>query len=208
MNCKAKKNGQEGLSRRQMLKCTVAGLATGLAAPRLWRLPAANAAAAVAGGRNMLITYYSRTGNTRTMANYVHDMVGGDLVEIKTVDPYPAEYRATTEQAKKELESGYKPPLTTKIESMESYDVVFVGSPCWWGTIATPVISFLSAYDFSGKTLVPFMTHGGSGLGRTMSHVTELCPNATVVQGLAIRGSAIGSSRNEVADWLRELNMA
>jgi flavodoxin len=196
------------MSRRDMLKFTISGLLAGFAAPVLLKPSMVHAAATKLQGKNVLVAYYSRTGNTRTMAKYIHSMVGGDIVEIQTVDPYPEEYRATTKQAKEELESGYKPPLTTKVDNMDSYDVVFMGSPCWWGTIATPVISFLSEYPMPGKTLVPFMTHGGSGLGRTMSHVRSLCPNADLEEGLALRGSAIDTSREEVSEWLQNLNMA
>ena len=195
-------------SRRRVLKLAVPGLLAGLAAPMLLGQPSARAAGPALDGKAVLTVYFSRTGNTRTMADFIHGMVGGDAVRIETVDAYPAEYRATTRQARKELDSGYKPPLKTKIGNMAEYDVVFVGSPCWWGTISTPVISFLSQYDFSGKTIVPFMTHLGSGLGRTMAHVRELCPSAFVLQGKAIRGDAVDSSRDEVAGWLRDLKMA
>jgi flavodoxin len=200
-----KKDGRKGFdpTRRSLMKYTLAGLFAGVAAPGLLRDAAAQAAEPALEGKKILVVYYSRTGNTRAMAEVIHATVGGDIVEIKTVNPYPAEYRATTKQAKEELESGYKPPLVTKIDSMASYEMVFVGSPCWWGTISTPVISFLSEYDMSGKTLVPFMTHKGSGLGRTMAHVRSLCPKATVKEGLAIRDGEVDSSHDQIATWLR-----
>lgn len=188
-------------TRRTLMKHALAGLAAGIAAPALWTDIVARAAEQAAEGKKALVVYYSRTGNTRQMAEVIHTAVGGDIVEIKTVNPYPAEYRATTKQAKEELESGYKPPLTTKVEGMPSYDVVFVGSPCWWGTVATPVITFLSEYDMSGKALIPFMTHKGSGLGRTMTHVRGLCPGATVKEGLAIWDGEVESSRGQIAAW-------
>ncbi|TVM32120.1 flavodoxin [Oceanidesulfovibrio marinus] len=203
-----KGTGPINSSRRSMLKRTITGLLAGIAAPAFSRLSLAHAASTRLQGKNVLVVYFSRTGNTHVMAGYIREMVGGDIVRIHTVDPYPEEYPATASQAKKELESGYKPPLTTKIENMASYDVVFLGSPRWWGTIATPVISFLSEYPLPGKTVVPFMTHGGSGLGRTMADVGSLCPDATIEQGLAIRGDAIRSSREEVFDWLQTLGMA
>ncbi|MGD9503979.1 MAG: flavodoxin [Syntrophobacteraceae bacterium] len=202
-----KKTARFDASKRAILKYVLPGLAAGLAAPGILGRSAIHAAGPALKGKKVLTAYYSRTGNTRTMASYIHEMVGGDIFEIQTVNPYPDEYEATTEQAKKELESGLKPPLKARVADMASYDVVFIGSPCWWGTICSPVISFLSDYDLSGKVLAPFMTHEGSGLGRTMSHVKEICPNATVVQGHAIRGGSIGSSRNETAGWLRELGL-
>lgn len=203
-----KKDDQFDQSRRNLLKIAIPGLIAGFAAPMLLSLPAARAAGTALDGKKVLTVYYSRSGNTRTMGNYIQEMVGGEGGRIETVEAYPSEYRATTRQARKELDSGYKPPLKTKIGNMAEYDVIFVGSPCWWGTIATPVISFLSEYDFSGKTVVPFMTHKGSGLGRTMSHVRQLCSSSTVLQGKAIWGDDIGSSRGDVVQWLSGLNMA
>lgn len=204
----SKKTLRFDASRRAFLKYGLPGLLAGLTVPDLLGYTGACAAGLPLQGRKVLVVYYSRTGNTRTMASYIHEIVGGDIFEVQTVNPYPDEYKATTEQAQKELKSGFKPPLKARVADMAAYDVVFIGSPCWWGTICTPVISFLSDYDFSGKPLVPFMTHQGSGLGRTMSHVEELCPNSTVIQGLAVRGTSIGSSRSEVAGWLRKLSMA
>lgn len=205
-----KKDKRKGFdpSRRTLMKHALTGLVAGIAAPALWSATVAKAAEQAAQGKKALVVFYSRTGNTLQMAQVIHAAVGGDIVEIKTVNPYPAEYRATTKQAKEELESGFKPPLATKIDKMAAYDVVFVGSPCWWGTIAAPVISLLSEYDLSAKTLVPFMTHKGSGLGRTEAHILSLCPGATVKDGLAIRDGEVASSRNQIATWLQRLGMA
>lgn len=187
------------VSRRNLFKAAFAGLMLGL-------LPGA-AFAAGSGNHKMLIVYYSRTGNTRTVAEEIHKQLGGDIVELQTVQPYPEAYRATTEQAKQELESGFKPPLKTKIENMDSYDVIAVGSPCWWSTVATPVITFLTEYDFSGKTIAPFMTHEGSGLGRTITHIRQLCPRATILEGLAIRGSNVTEAKKPVAAWLNKIGL-
>ena len=118
-----------------------------------------------------LVVYYSQTGNTRAVAERIRDLSGGDLVELVPVDPYPDDYSATTQQAKRELQSGYKPPLQTKVENVGAYDIICVGSPNWWSTVAGPVKTFLSDYDLSGKTLAPFITHDtGQGIksrGRT-----------------------------------------
>lgn len=193
------------LTRRTLLKGAAFGLLAGATA-RL--LPTAGPAfAAVAGSPSSLVVYYTRTGNTRAVAGFIREQTGGDVLPLDTAAPYPEEYRALTEQAKKELESGYKPALKTPIPSLADYDVVFVGSPCWWGTIATPVITFLTEADLSGKTIAPFMTHEGSGLGRSVAHIRELCPKSTVREGLAVRGSRAASSQDEVAAWLREIGV-
>ena len=194
------------LSRREMLRRTAGGLAggmlAGLAAPMF---ASGTLFAAQDDTRKFLTVYYSRSGNTQVMAGFIQKAVGGDLVRIETVHPYPEEYRATTRQAREELDSGSKPPITTKIANLTSYDVVFVGSPCWWGTIAPPVITFLAENDLAGKTVVPFMTHKGSGLGRTQSHVELLCPKSRMLKGLAVWGDDIAASQGDVRDWLRGL---
>lgn len=198
MNTYMHDNGID-LGRRNLFKAAIAGLVLGL-------LPG-TAFAAASGNPKTLVVYYSRTGNTRAVAKEIHKQLGGDIVELETVQPYPEAYRATTEQAKRELESGFKPPLKTKIENMDSYDVIVVGSPCWWGTVATPMITFLTEYDLSGKTIAPFMTHEGSGLGRTVTHIRQLCPKATVVEGLAIRGSNADEAQKPVASWLGKIGL-
>ncbi|MBF0528371.1 MAG: flavodoxin [Deltaproteobacteria bacterium] len=155
----------------------------------------------------VLIVYYSRSGNTRETANQIRQMPGGDIVEIQTVVPYPDDYDTVTKQARKELSSGYKPALKTKVGNIMSYDVIFVGSPNWWSTIATPVKSFLSEYDLSGKTIVPFITHGGGGLARSATDIAALCPHSTILDGLAVRGENAKNAQNSVSEWLRKLGM-
>jgi flavodoxin len=154
-----------------------------------------------------LVVYYSASGNTREIANQIKDIAKADIFEIQPVDAYPAEYRPLTEVAKKEIEAEYKPAIKSKIENIADYDVVFVGSPCWWSTIAPPVATFLSEYDLSGKTIVPFMTHEGSGLGRSVSDIKKLAPSATILSGRAFRGSDAKSAKGDVAEWLEELNL-
>lgn len=160
-----------------------------------------------AGNKKVLVVYFSHSGNTREIANQIKDATGGDIFEIQPVDAYTSVYDDLTKQAKKELESGYKPPLKTKVNNIEQYDVVFVGSPCWWATVAPPVMTFLSDYDLSGKTVVPFMTHEGSGMGRSVSDIKKLCPESTVLKGLPVRGSAVKEAKNDATKWLRELEI-
>jgi flavodoxin len=194
-------------SRRIFLKAAVTGFLAGVATQIVPGLSSASAAGKTSPDKKVLVVYYSRSGNTREMANQIHGMVGGDIVELQTVNPYPTEYRATTEQARRELDSGYKPPLTTKVANLASYDVIFVGSPCWWGTFAAPVKTFLSDSDLSGKTLVPFITHEGSGLGRAPADMARLCPKATLLEGLAVRGGSVKTARGDVESWLRKIGI-
>lgn len=194
------------LTRRALLKRAFTGLLAGAAAPALLALTPARAAGP-GGGRGALVVFFSRSGNTREVAGQVHGVVGGDLVEIRTRDPYPADYRETTTKAKQELESGYRPPITTRIADIRAYDVVLLGSPNWWGTVATPVMTFLSEHDLSGKTIAPFVTHGGSALGRSLADIGALCPGAVVTEGLAVRGTDARNARGDVADWLQRIGI-
>lgn len=192
-------------SRRNLLKYTVAGLLAGFGSRLLPHIPSAHAAATGAG--RALVVYYSRSGNTRVVAEAIHAAVGGDIVELQPVTPYPEAYRATTDQARRELASDYKPPLKNRIEQIEAYDVVFVGSPNWWGTVAGPVRTFLSEYDLSGKRIAPFITHEGSALGRSVADIKAVCPKAAVLDGLAVRGGRAASAQGEVSAWLKKLGM-
>ncbi|MEN6319389.1 MAG: flavodoxin [Syntrophaceae bacterium] len=157
------------------------------------------------GTKKILVAYFSHSGNTREIANQIHKSVGSDIFEIQAVKPYPSDYDAVVEQAKQELESGYKPELKTKIENIKSYDLVFIGYPNWWGTFPAPVRTFLSEYDFSGKTIVPFCTHGGSGLGGSVADISKLCPKSTILDGIAVWGRNAKTAQNEISEWLRKI---
>ena len=193
------------LSRRSLLKVAVAGLLAGIAGPLLPFPSSIDAAETEAGRKKVLIAYFSRTGNTREIARQIHERVGGEMIEILTVKPYPEDYEAVKKQAMEEQTSGFKPELKTKVKDIRSYDIIFVGTPIWWGRIATPVKSFLSQYDLSGKTIVPFVTHGGSGLGQSMSDIKALCPSSTILDGLAVWGKDAKTAQNKVSDWLRKI---
>jgi len=168
-----------------------------------------------------LIAYYSRAGNnyvsgkivnlpvgnTKVIADLIREITGGDVFRIDTVKPYPKDYAATTNVAKKELNENTRPELSSHVENMDSYNVIFLGYPNWWGTMPMPVFTFLEEYDFSGKTIVPFCTHEGSGMGRSESDIAKLCPEATLLKGLAIHGSRISSARKDVEGWLSEISI-
>jgi len=102
--------------------------------------------------KNILVAYFSYSGNTREIANQIHKSAGGDIFEIQSAKPYPDDYDAVVAQAKQELKSGHKPALKTNVENIESHDLIFIGYPNWCSTITAPVMAFLSQYDFSGKT--------------------------------------------------------
>ena len=156
------------------------------------------------GDKKILIVYYSRSGNTRALAEHIRAATGGDLLELQPAQPYPAEYKATTEQAKRELESNYLPPLADAVPSVAAYDMVLVGSPNWWSTVAGPVRTFLSQTDLSGKPVAVFITHEGSAFGRALTDLSALCPNAKILEGLAIRGGRVKSAQPEIIEWLKK----
>jgi len=157
--------------------------------------------------KKILVGYFSRSGNTHEIANQIHKSVGGDIFQIQAVKPYPDDYDAVVQQARQELDSGYKPALKTKIENIKSYDLVFIGYPIWWGTFPAPVKTFLSEYGFSGKTIVPFCTHEGSGLGRSVSDISKFCSKSTLLDSIAIWGRDVKSAQNEVSEWLHKIKI-
>jgi flavodoxin len=161
----------------------------------------------LSGTKKILVAYFSHSGNTREIATQIHKIVGGDIFEIQAVKPYPKDYDEVVKQAKQELDSGYKPALKTKAENIKSYDLVFIGYSIWWGTFPAPVKTFLLEYDFSGKTIVPFSTHGGSGLGRSVTDISKLCPRSTLLDAVAIWGRDVKTAQNMVSKWVRKIKI-
>lgn len=158
--------------------------------------------------RNILVAYFSHSGNTRKIANRLHERVGGDIFEITTVDPYPRDYDMVVEQAELEKKNSSRPELAAEIENIDSYDVVFIGYPNWWATMPMVVFSFLEKYKLSGKTVAPFCTHEGSGLGVSIRDLKKLCPDSRVLYGLAISGRSVNRAENDVSEWLKKLGFS
>lgn len=141
-------------------------------------------------------------GNNKIIADMIVDLTGGDLFLIQTDKTYPSNYRQTTDVAMDEKNADERPELSSHVENMDDYDIVILGYPNWWGTIPQALFTFLEEYDFSGKTIIPFATHEGSGLGSGVSDIKELCPDATVLDGLAVRGSNVTGAQEQVENWL------
>jgi flavodoxin len=170
--------------------------------------------------KKILIVYLSRTNNTKAIAEIIHQKVGGKMVALELETPYPDDYNPTVQQVVRENETGYLPPLKTKIDRIEQYDVVFLGFPTWGMQLPPPVKSFLHQYSLKGKTVIPFNTNGGYGVGSSFQTVRELCPQSTVLQGFTTRGGserdgqylAIKEARaeeaqKEVESWLRKIEI-
>lgn len=138
--------------------------------------------------KNVLIVYLSRTKNTKAVAEIIHKKIGGDSIALELVTPYPEHYQTTVDQVANENSTGYLPPLKTKIDSIEKYDVIFIGFPTWGMQLPPPMKSFLNQYDLSGKTVVPFNTNAGYGIGSSFETVKQLCPNSKVLNGFSTKG--------------------
>jgi flavodoxin len=157
--------------------------------------------------KTILVAYFSHSGNTREIATQIHKILGGGIFKIQALKPYPRDYDAVVKQAKQELDSGYNPALKTRVKNIKSYSSVFIGYPIWWYTIPAPVKAFLLEYDFSGKTIAPFCTHGGSGLTRSVADISILCPRSTVLDGVGIWGREVKTAQNKVFEWVRKIKI-
>ena len=189
-------------SRRGFLKGIALGAAAVIAAPILSR---ASAYAAEAGGNNVLILYFSHSGNTRRLADLIYRRVGGDMVELKTIVPYPQDYTAVGEQAKKELESNARPQIATEISNLDEYRTVFIGFPIWGGTMPMPFFTFLEKHNLGDRNIIPFCTHEGSLFDRSESDLRRLCPQARILKGFEVRGSRVSGAQKDVDAWLTGL---
>jgi len=170
--------------------------------------------------KKVLIVYLSRTNNTKAIAEIIYKNIGGTLVALELEKPYPENYSATVQQVVRENETGYLPPLKTKIDSIENYDFVFVGFPTWDMKMPPPMKSFLKQYNLTGKTVIPFNTNAGYGAGSSFQTVKELCPNSNVLEGfeitggverdgvlLAIKDEKRKEAETKVKEWLQKIKL-
>jgi flavodoxin len=137
--------------------------------------------------QEVLIVYLSRTKNTKAVAEIIHRQVGGDLVGLELENPYPAHYQTTVDQVAEENKTGYLPPLKTKIDNIGKYDFIFVGFPTWGMQLPPPIKSFLKQYDLAGKTIVPFNTNAGYGVGSSFDTIKQLCPKSKILEGFTTK---------------------
>ena len=170
--------------------------------------------------KKILIVYLSRTNNTKAIAEIIQKNAGGKLVSLELKKPYPENYKAIVQQVVKENETGYLPPLKTKIDSIEKYGIVFVGFPTWDMQMPPPVKSFFHEYNLSGKTVIPFNTNAGYGVGSGFETVKDLCPKSKVLEGFSItggierdgilfvmKGEKLKEAETEVRNWLQKIGL-
>lgn len=168
----------------------------------------------------ILIVYLSRTKNTKAVAEMIQEEVGGRLVELELVTPYPENYRAIVAQVAQENETGFLPPLRTKITDLNQYEVVFLGFPTWGMQLPPPMKSFLTENNLSEKTVIPFNSNGGYGIGSSFDKVVELCHNSKILEGFSVRGGSERDGvlfvmegekevevRQEVKKWLEQIGL-
>lgn len=153
----------------------------------------------------ILIAYYSYSGNTKFAAEVIQKATGGTLFEIVPVKAYSANYNECVAQAKKEIRAGFKPELKANAADFAKYEVIFVGTPNWWSTMAPPVLTFLASNNFTGKTVIPFVTHGGGGMADCESDMHKALPNAKFAKGGAFSGSRVRSSEAAIRDWVNSI---
>lgn len=167
----------------------------------------------------VLIVYFSRKGenyydgkicniekgNTEIVAEFIQKATGGDLFKVEPKTAYPENYYDCTEEAKRDLDSRERVPVKAFLNSVDGYDAIFVGYPNWWDTMPMAMFTFLEHYDLSGKTVIPFCTNEGSGMGVSERDLKRICVGATVKNGLPIRGTDAAKSEDKVTAWLKEI---
>ncbi|MBQ9173453.1 MAG: flavodoxin [Bacteroidales bacterium] len=170
---------------------------------------------AIAASAQSLVVYYSRpgnnytsegivnlkVGNTQVVAEKIQSLTGADIFRIETVKSYPEDYMKCTEVAREELSDKARPALKADID-ISKYDTIYLGWPCWWGTMPMCVFTFLESHDWNGKTIIPFTTHEGSGFGSGLRDLRSSAKGATVKNGLSLRGSAVKDSMKEIEDFV------
>ncbi|WP_207388097.1 flavodoxin [Hylemonella gracilis] len=156
-------------------------------------------------GSTILVAYFSRSGNTRVIASLLHRSLNADLFEIQPATPYPEDYLETVEMARQERDSGRERSLAIKVANMAVYDTVFLGFPIWGETTPPVIRAFLSAHKLSGKSLIPFVTHGGYGLGNSQSVLARLAPEARLHKGFSMEADQERRTMNQVNDWLKKI---
>lgn len=153
---------------------------------------------------NILVAYYSWSGNTKEIAELIQNSIGCNIFTIEPTMPYTQNYDELVIQAKREINQGYTPELKTTISNIEKYDTIFLGTPNWWGGLPPAVRSFIKFYNLSGKKMILFITHGGGGVQNIMKEIEELCPDCAIEKNIWV---GYGNRTSGIQGWLNELNV-
>lgn len=150
----------------------------------------------------VLIAYFSWGGNTEGVAEEIKSQINADLFELKLENPYSSDYNTVLDEAQKDLNSNARPKLANHVDNIDEYDVIMIGYPNWWATIPMPVASFLEEYNFNNKIIIPFCSHGGGGLGQSITDISKIVPNSTLGEPLSIHYSGGKTLSQDVSSWL------
>ncbi|WP_455683656.1 flavodoxin [Thomasclavelia sp.] len=155
----------------------------------------------------ILIAYFSYTGHTAEIARKIQEQTGGTLFEIKPAEPYSDDYDTTERQGRKETQRGHRPLLADMPADLTSYDVILLGTPNWFNTIAPPVASFLESSNLFDKKIALFCTNGGGGLGHTIADIKTLCSEAEIIDSINIYEDGGAGAEKKIADWLKQIGL-
>ena len=155
-----------------------------------------------ANGKRILIAYFTWSGNTQGIAFEIQKQTGADIFEIEPEKPYSEDYNTVLREAQRDQRRKARPKLKTHVKDFDGYDVIMLGYPNWWASIPMPIASFLEEYNFEGKIIMPFCSHGGGRFGQTLTAIAKLAPKAVITEGLSVHYSGGGSLRNDVKKWL------
>lgn len=145
---------------------------------------------------------YIEKGNTEVIAEYISELTGADMFKVERKIPYAKDYQTCIEEAKEEQKNNERPELTNYLETIDTYDVIYIGSPIYWGTMPQPMFTQLERLNWNGKIVKPFITHEGSGLANVITDLRRICIGANILDGLALYGHDVKNSRNKVKDWI------
>ena len=158
-------------------------------------------------GGKVLIAFFSWGGNTKGIAEEIQSQTGADLFEIELVHPYSSDYNTVLDEAQRDQNNQARPEIKNHVENMDQYDTVILGYPNWWASIPMPIASFLEEYDFSGKTIIPFCSHGGGRFGQSLTAIAKLAPDAAMGEALSVHYSGGSSLSDDVSEWLKTNNI-
>lgn len=181
-------------------------VSSGKALIAYFTLPETDGVDAVAGASRVIVDG-NLYGNVQYIAQVIHEATEGDLFEIKTVQQYPGIHQPLIDFASDEKAAGARPQLSTHIENLDDYDVIFIGYPIWWSDLPMPLYTFFDEYDFSGKTIIPFCPHGGSSWSGTTNAIGRLEPNARIVDGFLVNRTNVAGSKSDIISWLQDINI-
>ena len=159
-------------------------------------------------GASIVVKDNEKMGNTEYVAKIVQQTIGGDLFRIETVEEYPLDHDPLVDQAADEQDENKRPELLNHVDNFDQYETIILGYPNWWADLPMPVYTFLEEYDFGGKTIIPFVTHGGSGFSGTVDTISELQPDALISENtLSLSRNDVADSEEDVAAWAESLGL-